>query len=136
MVFLESISLMTHLDQWEGGTNILTLMTLHTAKGLEFPIVYMVGMEEGIFPNSNAYGDTPDELEEERRLCYVGITRAKERLFCSYARERRLYGSRQYNLPSRFLTEISPELLKMEEAEDDLEIEFDDNEVNRRILFD
>lgn len=111
--FLESISLMTNLDAWEEGTDILTMMTLHTAKGLEFPIVYMVGLEEGIFPNVNSYSEDPEELEEERRLCYVGITRAKEELFLSYARERLLYGSRQYNLPARFLNEIPNELLQV-----------------------
>lgn len=104
--FLESISLMTDIDQWQQGTNILTLMSFHMAKGLEFPIVYMVGMEEGLFPNISVYHENPSDLEEERRLCYVGITRAKERLYLTYARERLLYGSRQYNLPSRFLTEI------------------------------
>ncbi|MBI3306674.1 MAG: UvrD-helicase domain-containing protein [Candidatus Omnitrophica bacterium] len=104
--FLESISLVTDLDTWESGTNVLTLMTFHTAKGLEFPIVYMVGMEEGIFPNMNAYSDTLEDLEEERRLCYVGITRAKDKLHMIFTSYRRLYGSLQHNLPSRFLTEI------------------------------
>lgn len=137
--FLESISLITDLDSMEDGTNVLTLMSLHTAKGLEFPIVYMVGMEEGIFPNANSYSDDPDDLEEERRLCYVGITRAKEKLHMSYARERRLYGTRQSNLSSRFLNEIPSHLMSytafsMAEDhpdpiyEDDLEIDFDDED--------
>ena len=139
--FLESISLVTDLDQWNQGTNVLTMMTLHTAKGLEFPYVYMVGLEEGIFPNVKALTDDVNELEEERRLCYVGVTRAKERLFLIYARERLLYGSRQFNLPSRFLTEIPAELLHFERPgsgdfasksvdetllDDDLLIEFED----------
>jgi DNA helicase-2/ATP-dependent DNA helicase PcrA len=112
--FLESISLMTDLDTWDNGTNILTLMTLHTAKGLEFPIVYIVGLEEGLFPNVNALAEDFEDLEEERRLCYVGITRAKEKLHLTYARQRRLYGSRHFNLSSRFLNEIPSELLKTE----------------------
>lgn len=104
--FLDSIELVTDLDAWDQGTNVLTLMTLHTAKGLEFPVVYMVGMEEGIFPHVNSYLGASDEIEEERRLCYVGVTRAQEKLHLSYASERRLYGARNHNLPSRFLNEI------------------------------
>jgi len=102
----------TDLDAWEEGTNVLTLMTLHTAKGLEFPVVHMVGLEEGIFPHVHSYLGSSDELEEERRLCYVGITRAKECLHISYASRRRLYGAVHHNLPSRFLTEIPPHLFK------------------------
>ena len=109
---------MTNLDHWDAGTDIMTLMTLHMAKGLEFPIVYIVGLEEGIFPNANAYGDDEEDLEEERRLCYVGITRAKEVLYLTYARERLLYGSSQYNLPSRFLNEIPNELCGVEGGSD------------------
>lgn len=108
--FLDSIELVTDLDAWDQGTNVLTLMTLHTAKGLEFPIVYMVGMEEGIFPHINSYMGPSDDLEEERRLCYVGITRAREKLHLSYANERRMYGATHHNLPSRFLNEIPPSL--------------------------
>ncbi len=104
--FLESIELVTDLDVWDQGTNVLTLMTLHTAKGLEFPVVYMVGLEEGIFPHANSYAGSSDELEEERRLCYVGITRAREKLHLSYATQRRMYGATHHNLPSRFLNEI------------------------------
>ncbi len=115
--FLESIELVTDLDAWEEGTNILTLMTLHTAKGLEFPIVYLVGMEEGIFPHANAYRGVSDELEEERRLCYVGITRAKDKLHLSFATQRRLYGATQHNLPSRFLNEIPAHLFKIENTD-------------------
>lgn len=146
--FLESISLMSDLDTWEGSTNVLTLMTLHTAKGLEFPIAYMVGMEEGIFPNMNSFTDTLDDLEEERRLCYVGITRAKDKLHMSYARQRRLYGTQQFNLPSRFLNEIPHRLFDqahdpaqleaaIEDAiDDDIIIDVDQDEKKRRILFD
>ncbi len=110
--FIESLCLMTDLDTWEAGSNYLTLMTLHCAKGLEFPLVFMVGMENGIFPNVNAYDeDIDEELEEERRLCYVGITRSQEKLFMTYATSRRIYGKLMQNLPSRFLMEIPTELL-------------------------
>jgi DNA helicase-2/ATP-dependent DNA helicase PcrA len=108
--FLDSIELVTDLDAWDQGTNVLTLMTLHTAKGLEFPVVYMVGLEEGIFPHVNSYIGPADEVEEERRLCYVGITRAREKLHLSYATERRMYGATHHNLPSRFLNEIPASL--------------------------
>lgn len=139
--FLESIELVTDLDVWDQGTNVLTLMTLHTAKGLEFPMVYMVGLEEGIFPHVNSYAGPSDELEEERRLCYVGITRAREKLHISYATQRRMYGATHHNLPSRFLNEIPSSLYNtdsMYSADDPFEpdddpsvhepvIEFDDD---------
>ena len=104
--FLDSIELVTNLDAWDQGTNVLTLMTLHTAKGLEFPIVFMVGLEEGIFPHVNSFAGPSEEIEEERRLCYVGMTRAREKIHLSYATTRRMYGATHQNLPSRFLTEI------------------------------
>ena len=128
--FLESISLMTNLDQWDQGSNILTLMTLHTAKGLEFPIVYMVGMEEGLFPNVNAFTDELEDIEEERRLCYVGITRAKDQLTFTYTRQRHLYGSRQFNLSSRFLNEIPSELYSTSgDLENEVDVDFEDIEI-------
>lgn len=110
--FLERIALVADTDQIDSDNHV-TLMTLHAAKGLEFPVVFIVGMEEGIFPHSRALSDQI-ELEEERRLAYVGITRAKERLFVSHAWSRNLYGSTQYNPPSRFLDEIPSELLQRE----------------------
>ena len=85
-------------------------MTLHSSKGLEFPIVFLVGLEQGLFPNYRSMND-PAALEEERRLCYVGITRAQERLFISHARERRLYGTREPAVRSQFLDELPKELL-------------------------
>ncbi|HLD56500.1 MAG TPA: 3'-5' exonuclease, partial [Candidatus Omnitrophota bacterium] len=139
--FIESISLMTDLDTWDGGSNSVTLMTLHTAKGLEFPIVFMVGMEEEIFPHVNSFGEDFQDLEEERRLCYVGITRAKEKLYFVYANSRRLYGTRQHNLPSRFLNEIPSHLFE-EESSLDVPLAFEKSgisdlqEIKRRILFD
>ena len=106
--FLEAISLVTDLDTAEGaGTeqSAVTLMTMHSAKGLEFPVVFITGMEDGVFPHLRSLGD-PDELEEERRLCYVGITRARDRLYLCHAWSRMLFGSTDYNPPSRFLSEI------------------------------
>ena len=102
---------MTDLDAWDQGTNVLTLMTLHTAKGLEFPAVFIAGCEEGIFPHSRAL-ENFQELEEERRLCYVGLTRAKKHLCLIHARGRRLYGGFQINPTSRILAELPEELVE------------------------
>ncbi|MBI4390335.1 MAG: DUF3553 domain-containing protein, partial [candidate division NC10 bacterium] len=107
--FLDSVALISDVDTLETGRGAVTLMTLHMAKGLEFGVVFMTGMEEGVFPHARALADQ-EELEEERRLCYVGITRAKDRLFLTAALERRLYGGGTFNLPSRFLEEIPSEL--------------------------
>ncbi len=103
--FLEEIALIADLDNYSSDTNAVTLMTLHAAKGLEFPVVFLPGMEEGIFPHSRSLFDTA-QMEEERRLCYVGMTRAMERLHLLYANSRLLYGSTNHNPPSRFLTEV------------------------------
>ncbi len=108
--FLEEVSLLTDVDQWEDDEDAVTLMTLHAAKGLEFPIVFMTGMEEGLFPISRI-GEESDALEEERRLCYVGMTRAREELYLTRARRRRRWGQVMDTLPSRFLGEIPSELL-------------------------
>ena len=102
--FLETAALVSGVDTWNPEEDSLTLMTLHLAKGLEFPVVFMTGMEEGLFPHVNGFDD-PEELEEERRLCYVGITRAKERLYLTAASERKLYGQARWNMPSRFIQE-------------------------------
>lgn len=112
--FLERVSLITDVDSFREG-DMVTLMTLHNAKGLEFPVVFIVGMEEGIFPHFRSLTAT-DELEEERRLCYVGITRAKERLYLSYAFSRHLWGSRNMAIPSRFLGEIPENLRQLAEG--------------------
>ncbi len=109
--FIEQISLVTDLDEYDPDESALTLMTLHTAKGLEFPVVFVTGLEEGIFPHNRSLSD-PDELEEERRLCYVGITRAEDRLYLCRAWSRTLFGATQYNLPSRFLDELPEELVR------------------------
>ncbi len=113
--FLESVSLVADADDLDPDESSVVLMTLHTAKGLEFDGVFMIGMEDGIFPHLRALGE-PDELEEERRLCYVGITRARRRLHLSHAWSRTLFGSTQYNLPSRFLKEIPEQLTAMSES--------------------
>lgn len=114
--FLENVALVQDdtLADAKSDQNFqgITLMSLHSAKGLEFPVVFMVGMEEGLLPHSRSQLDMK-QLEEERRLCYVGITRAKERLFFSYARQRWIYGSRQFSLRSRFLNDIPTHLLKV-----------------------
>lgn len=107
--FLSRVSLTTDLDESDLDADRVTLMTLHAAKGLEFPVVFMAGMEEGIFPHARTL-ESPDELEEERRTCYVGITRAERKLYLTYARSRMLYGRSSYNAPSRFLEEIPEEL--------------------------
>jgi DNA helicase-2/ATP-dependent DNA helicase PcrA len=107
--FLQEISLYADVDSMEDGEPLVTLMTLHNAKGLEFPVVFITGMEEGLFPHSRSLDE--QRLEEERRLCYVGITRARDSLYLSHARSRTLHGGAGYKLPSRFLTEI-PATLK------------------------
>lgn len=105
--FLEEVALLSGLDTLDEHADAVTLMTLHAAKGLEFPVVFMAGMEESIFPHSRALFDAA-EMEEERRLCYVGMTRAREELFLYHANSRMLYGTPQHNMPSRFLHDIDP----------------------------
>jgi DNA helicase-2/ATP-dependent DNA helicase PcrA len=106
--FLEEVSLVSDLDSADFGSDAVTLMTLHAAKGLEFPVVFMAGMEESIFPHSRSLYDQ-SEMEEERRLCYVGMTRAKEELYMLHAASRMIYGTTQHNPPARFMSEISAE---------------------------
>ncbi len=108
--FLEGITLSSDIDNTDETEDSVTLMTLHSAKGLEFPVVFLVGMEEGIFPGYKSIGEQK-ELEEERRLCYVGITRAKQHLFLTCARQRTIFGSTSCNQVSRFVKEIPEELL-------------------------
>ena len=108
---LEGITLSSDLDNIEETEDSVTLMTLHSAKGLEFPVVFLVGMEEGIFPGYKSISE-PQELEEERRLCYVGITRAKEQLYLTCSKQRTIFGSTSYNQVSRFLKEIPEDLLE------------------------
>src|SRR4028118_1766013 len=108
--FLANASLASDLDNLQEGQKAVSLMTLHSAKGLEFPVVFLVGLEQGLFPNFRSMDD-PTALEEERRLCYVGITRAQEQLYLSHARERRLYGNREPAVASQFIGELPKELL-------------------------
>ena len=103
--FLENVSLVSDVDSLEDSANSVTLMTLHAAKGLEFPVVFLCGLEEGVFPHIRAMGNQT-ELEEERRLCYVGITRARDELYMSYAGSRMLFGQVSRNPVSRFVAEI------------------------------
>ena len=110
--FLEEVSLIADISEHQEQDDVVTLMTVHSAKGLEFSVVFLIGMEDGIFPHQNSFSN--DGLEEERRLCYVGITRAKEKLFISNAKRRMLYGKDVINPPSRFIKEITPELLEVD----------------------
>ena len=114
--FLEQVALVSEQDEYDEDASTVTMMTLHNAKGLEFPVVFMTGMEDGIFPHFRSMGDA-EQLEEERRLAYVGVTRARERLYLCHAWSRTLYGGTNYNPPSRFLSEIPDDLVKMLEHE-------------------
>jgi DNA helicase-2/ATP-dependent DNA helicase PcrA len=130
--YLEEIALISDLDSTEGQDSAVTLMTLHAAKGLEFPAVCMIGMEESIFPHSRALYDS-SEMEEERRLCYVGMTRAREELYLFSAASRLIFGNRQYNPPSRFLSDIDGDqvaptggLYGIDQSFDEPQVVFDD----------
>ncbi len=109
--FLEKISLMTDIDNYDASEDAVLLMTLHSAKGLEFPVVFMPGMEEGLFPSRRSY-ESPEGLEEERRLCYVGITRAREKLYLTHSEQRMLYGRSEYAPISKFITEVDKDLFE------------------------
>jgi len=113
--FLEEVSLITDIDTWNDKSNAITLMTLHCAKGLEFPVVFITGLEDGLFPVLRSL-DEPEALEEERRLFYVGLTRAKEKIYLSCAERRRLFYDSNFRLPSRFLDEIDSTVLRRTKA--------------------
>jgi len=114
--FLENTALVADIDNYDTEADSVVLMTLHSAKGLEFPAVFMCGLEEGLFPSQRSmYSE--EEIEEERRLCYVGITRAKKKLHISYAARRSMYGGSVYSRPSRFLDEIPPQFVETVETE-------------------
>ena len=130
--FLGNISLSSDLDNLQDEDDTVTLMTLHSAKGLEFPVVFMVGMENNIFPSSKSITED-EELEEERRLCYVGITRAKEELYLTHASMRTLYGRTNVNPASMFLNEIPQELMDMEQVIEKQKVK---NETLKRELLD
>ena len=112
LTFLEKVSLVADIDELDGNADAVTLITLHQAKGLEFPAVFIVGLEEGILPHRRSFDD-PEEMEEERRLCYVGITRARKRLYLLRCYRRSLFGGSTSNPPSRFLQDISPHLISL-----------------------
>ncbi|MGM0568415.1 MAG: 3'-5' exonuclease, partial [Elusimicrobiota bacterium] len=101
---LGEISLVSEIDKWEEDEECVTLMTLHLAKGLEFPVVFITGLEEELFPHRDALDD-PSQMEEERRLCYVGMTRAEDILYLTAASQRMLYGRSRWHIPSRFVSE-------------------------------
>ncbi len=109
-VFLQEVALVADADTRSDDEGLVTLMTLHNAKGLEYPTVFIAGLEDGVFPHSRAIDE--GGLEEERRLFYVGITRAMRRLYLTYARRRAVFGAQSYGMPSRFLTEIPADLLE------------------------
>jgi DNA helicase-2/ATP-dependent DNA helicase PcrA len=112
--YLQRVALIADADERADDDGLVTLMTLHNAKGLEYPIVFMIGCEDGVFPHSRALEE--GEVEEERRLCYVGITRAQRTLYLTHARARTVFGARSYAIPSRFLAEIPPGLTDREES--------------------
>ena len=124
--FLEYVALITDIDLYKGEEDVVTVMTLHSAKGLEFPVVFITGFEEGIFPHSRSL-NSEEELEEERRLCYVGMTRAKERLYLTYAWRRNLNGNTLFNSVSRFISEIPKHLKEKADIEKGEEIPSLDN---------
>jgi DNA helicase-2/ATP-dependent DNA helicase PcrA len=122
--FLEEVALVSDLDNPQTGGEVLTLMTLHSSKGLEFPVVFMPGLEETILPHSRSLYDQ-SEMAEERRLCYVGMTRAKEELYMLHSSSRVLYGGMQHNPPSRFLSEIDGSTLSTSLADNQPALESD-----------
>jgi len=128
--FLEEISLVADITEHKNNDDVVTLMTLHSAKGLEFPVVFLAGMEEGIFPHQNSFSES-DGIEEERRLCYVGITRAKEKLYLLNAKSRMMYGKTIVNLPSRFISEIDEDLL----IEDEKKTVFDSKVMRKEDMY-
>ena len=127
--FFEEISLIADVTEHQEDEDVVTLMTIHSAKGLEFDVVFLIGMEEGIFPHQNSFCEEGG-LEEERRLCYVGITRAKEKLYISNAKRRILYGKDVINPPSRFIKEIDPSLLDVENIN-----MFEEEKINKEELY-
>ena len=131
--FLSEISLVSDIEEHKNNVDVITLMTVHSAKGLEFDYVFIIGLEEGIFPHNNSLFDT-EELEEERRLCYVAITRAKKSLYLVNARKRTIYGMESYNAPSRFIEEINEELLDSDVIKEEIKVRtFDKLQINDNI---
>lgn len=113
-MFMEEVSLISDIDNYDENADNVTLMTIHSAKGLEFPYVFLIGVEEGIFPGDMSKYN-PDDLEEERRLCYVGITRAKKELYISHVKERMVFGQTKRPQPSRFIEEMDSDVCDFED---------------------
>jgi len=132
--FLEHVSLVSDVDAYDTSSDRVTLMTLHSAKGLEFPVVFIVGLEEGLFPHAMAR-ERENDVEEERRLFYVGMTRAKERLFLSSARERTIFGELRYRSPSRFISEIEPGFLEIIGAEKPPEGKVEEKVLEEKVFY-
>ena len=132
---MEEVALVADIDSMDDSEDRVVLMTLHSAKGLEFPKVYLTGMEEGLFPSMMAMSEDPEAVEEERRLCYVGITRAEKELMLTAARQRMINGDTRYEKPSRFLQEVPEEYLEREEQENSIytrrrvQNDFDDSDL-------
>jgi len=126
--FLDHVALISDIDAYKEDSDRLTLMTLHSAKGLEFKVVFLSGMEEGLFPHSRSIND-PDSLEEERRLCYVGMTRAREDLYLFSAKTRSVYGETRRQIRSRFIDEIAPEFILCSSASSETATGMTANEV-------
>lgn len=116
--FLEEVALVADVDNYDENSNSVVLMTLHSAKGLEFPVVFMPGVEEGLFPSYMSLTEGDDKLEEERRLCYVGITRAREKLYILFADQRTMFGRTQYSSPSRFINELPREVTNLQRLDE------------------
>ncbi|MFH1611710.1 MAG: 3'-5' exonuclease, partial [bacterium] len=114
--FLEETTLLSSQDELDNNNGSVTLMTIHCAKGLEFPIVFVVGCEDGVFPHSRSLFD-PRQMEEERRLCYVALTRAKEKAYMTYAKQRRIFGQTTINPPSRFILELPSHLVEFNSSD-------------------
>lgn len=130
--FLEEVALISSADT-SAGKEKVTLMTIHAAKGLEFPVIFMVGMEEGIFPNARVYEAGPQELEEERRLCYVGMTRAREELHLSHAQSRLQFGQRSYNPVSRFIADMGDQIAEIDQPHYEPDQDYYSDELNLNI---
>ncbi|HUB25054.1 MAG TPA: 3'-5' exonuclease, partial [Tepidisphaeraceae bacterium] len=129
--YLAAVSLVSDVDRFEGGEGAVTLMTLHAAKGLEFPVVAIIGLEEGCLPHSRAR-ENVKEMEEERRLCFVGITRAQERLILSNASRRAIRGVYEYTIPSPFLGEMPGEMMEVIESVADSRGRYEDRSFSQR----
>jgi DNA helicase-2/ATP-dependent DNA helicase PcrA len=134
-LFLEEVALITDIDNYNANENAVTMMTLHSAKGLEFPVVFMAGMEENLFPHSSAIAEER-EMAEERRLCYVGLTRAMAHLYLICTQTRHIFGSVYANMPSRFIEDIPRELVNLIDGEEPETIKTRSSKPSEKIVLD